>query len=165
VDHDEPQLSLPRTWYAYGDAVLDAICGTVRADHMTVATPATGLTGADVRRALKRELNVVISSAPHRVMCTVDAIVLTPDGRFFDLLTGDYILRPEWPLRLMPLTPSLTARDALRLRYVIDTYPELQVDDKFYAKIQADIAFLQGYKDISADLAMAFLEYHIRLER
>jgi hypothetical protein len=165
---DELKFSLPGTWYAYGDAVLDAICGTVRSDRITVVTPAIGLTSAEVRRALKppQELSVEISwPPPHRVMYTIDTIVITPDGKFFDVLIGDSIPAPAWPLRLMPLTPSLTARDVLRLRDVLNVYPEIQVDDKFNAKIQADIAFFEGYSNIFPDLATTLLQYSINVER
>jgi hypothetical protein len=155
------QLSLPSTWYAYGDAVLDAISRTVRAESINVATPAASPTPAEVRRALKSpiQLNVVVSPAPHRIVCSLDAIVLTPDRRFFDLLTGHHIHEPQWPLRVTPFTPDLAARDALRLKYVIDAYPELKVDDEFRAKIQADVAFLEKYRNTFPDLATAFLEY------
>jgi hypothetical protein len=157
---DAARLPSECQWYAYGDYVLDLISGRQRAEQIRIAAVGPYPHPDVVRQRLRvpPALPVTVASPPHELAYTVDALVALPDGRLWDVIRGE-LAHAEWPLKVAPLSPELSVRNLLRLRYMLQGYPELIVAEPLRAKVEADVNFLERSVEAFPEVALILLEY------
>ncbi len=114
-------------WYIYGEAVIDHLLQTARANEIDVYSDSLGLSPSEVRRELSLGPTppIFITNEPPLKVINLDDYVLLPDGRVRDLPSGT---SPVPPLRLLITSSDLSPGDADRIERLLQVYPEIQVD-------------------------------------
>src|SRR6185437_15352001 len=114
--------------YVYGEAVIDHLLQTSRANEIDVYSDSLGLSTSEVRRELSLGPTppIFITNEPPPSAINLDGYVLLPDGRVRDLPSG---VSPAQPLRLLITSSYLSPRDADRIERILQVYPEIQVDN------------------------------------
>ena len=115
-------------WYVYGEAVIDRLLQTARANEIEVYSDSLGLSPSEVREELSLGLTppIFITNEPPPKVINLDDYILLPDGRVRDISSGT---SPVPPLRLLVTSSYLSLGDADRIERLLKVYPEIKVDN------------------------------------
>jgi len=147
------------SWYVYGEFVIDQILDTRRAETVNVYAPAAPPSPRTVRMSLNipRSLTIEITTIKPQAVCTLDEIVLMPNGELYDL--GTHSGHVGNSLVLEVLTYNLSADDVLRLYRLYLDFPEIEFKPALIAYLEASFTYLQSLRQCYEDLELLFLRY------
>lgn len=146
-------------WYGYGEFVIDKILGTRRAETVNVYAPATPPSPEIVRTNLRvpRPLTIEITTIKPCVVCTLDEIVLMPNGQLYDLRTRSVYVDRRLVLELV--TYNLSADDILKLYRLYLDFPEIDFKPPLVAYLKVSFTHLQSLRRHFDDLELLFLRH------
>lgn len=152
-------MGLLDNWYVYGEFVLDQILKTQRSETVNVYAPAVAPSPEVVRTSLNvpRALAIEITTMKPPIVCTLDEIVLMPDGELYDFGThstyaGDHLV-------LEVVTYNLSTDDILRLYRLYLDFPEIEFKPGLVGYLEASFTYLQSLRQRFEDLELLFLRH------
>lgn len=146
-------------WYVYGDLVVDRLLGVQRATKVEFCYRKLPFP-PDLVKMLNtlKKVDHSLTDQPHRVITSLDAIVLTRDGDLRNLQGGSATL----PRRVDAFEYDLRVRDVVRLWHVHKGYPEIRWEPKLLHRLRATVDHLLTLAPANPDVDLLLMEYSLK---